>query len=149
MTVPIDFKTATSDFDKFLLDARETCGLTTTNQVWGVLLGVFDVFRRRLTPDETLLFAKALPPLLRAALIETWHPTEPIPFVEREALNREVQAYHADHQFASEHAIDEIASVVWRHVDQPRLQRALDHLPAQAAAFWNRSRPTKSSEASQ
>jgi uncharacterized protein (DUF2267 family) len=80
---------------------------------------------------------------------ETWHPTEPIPFVEREALNREVQAYHADHQFASEHAIDEIASVVWRHVDQPRLQRALDHLPAQAAAFWNRSRPTKSSEASQ
>jgi hypothetical protein len=55
MTVPIDFKTATSDFDKFLLDARETCGLTTTNQVWGVLLGVFDVFRRRLT--RTKLFS--------------------------------------------------------------------------------------------
>lgn len=139
MTVPIDFKTATADFDKFLLDVRETCDLTTTNQVWGVLLGVFDVFRRRLTPEENLLFAKALPPLLRAALIETWHPTKPIPFAERDALNREVQAYHADHQFASDRAIDEIVSVVWRHVDQARLQRALDQLPPQAAAFWNSS----------
>lgn len=137
MTVPIDFKTASGDFDRFLLDARETCGLTTTNQVWGVLLGVFDVFRRRLTPDQILLFAKALPPLLRAALIETWHPTDPVAFAERDALGREVQAFHADHQFASDRAIDEIASVVWRHVDRARFQRALDTLPPPAAAFWN------------
>ena len=66
MTVPIYFKTASAEFDRFLLDARELCGLTTTNQAWGVLLGVFDVFRRRLTPYQCLLFARALPPLLRA-----------------------------------------------------------------------------------
>ena len=73
MTVPIDFKTASADFDKFLLDAREVTGLTTTNQVWGVLLGVFDVFRRRLTSDQCLAFARALPPLLRAAFVEAWY----------------------------------------------------------------------------
>ena len=136
MTVPIDFKTATSAFDEFLMDARETCGLTTTNQAWGVLLGVFDVFRRRLTPEQILVFAKALPPLLRAALIEVWHSAEPVPFAGRSALNREVRAYHADHQFASDRAIDEIVAVVWRHVDRTRFQRALDDLPQQAAEFW-------------
>jgi uncharacterized protein (DUF2267 family) len=136
MTVPIDFKTATADFDKFLLDARETCGLATTNQVWGVLVGTFDVFRRRLTPDQNLLFARALPPLLRAAFIEAWHPGTPVPFADRATLNREVQAYHADHQFASDNAISEMASVVWRHADPAKLQRALDELPTEAAAFW-------------
>lgn len=80
MTVPIDFKTASADFDKFLLDAREVTGLTTTNQGWGVLLGVFDVFRRRLTSDQCLAFARALPPLLRAAFVEAWYPGAADPF---------------------------------------------------------------------
>ncbi|MEP7005065.1 MAG: DUF2267 domain-containing protein [Sphingomonas bacterium] len=109
---------------------------TTTNQVWGVLLGVFHVFRRRLTPDQILIFAKGLPPLLRAALIESWHPAEPVPFAARDMLNPEVRAYHADHQFASDHDIEEIASALWRHVDQARLRRALDDLPPEAGAFW-------------
>lgn len=136
MTVPIDFKTATADFDRFLLDAREACSLTTTNQAWGVLLGVFDVFRRRLSCEQAFLFARALPPLLRAAFVEAWHPGSPVPFADRAALNREVQAYHADHQFASVNAIGEIASVLWRHVDPARLQNALDKLPPEAGAFW-------------
>jgi len=140
MTVPIDFKTATADFDKFLLDAREVTDLTTTNQVWGVLLGVFDVFRRRLTSDQCLAFARALPPLLRAAFVEVWYPAHPIPFEDRATLNCEVQSYHADHQFASDKAIDEIAAVLWRHVDAARFQRALDDLPPEAAEFWTVSR---------
>jgi uncharacterized protein (DUF2267 family) len=136
VTVPIDFKTASADFDKFLLDAREVTGLTTTNKVWGVLLGVFDVFRRRLTSDQCLAFARALPPLLRAAFVEAWYPAPPIHFADRATLISEVQIYHADHQFASNNAIGEIAAVLWRHVDAARFQRALYDLPREAAEFW-------------
>jgi uncharacterized protein (DUF2267 family) len=118
VTVPIDFKTASADFDKFLLDAREATGLTTTNQVWGVLLGLFDAFRRRLTSEQCLAFARALPPLLRAVFVEAWYPAPPIPFADRATL-----AYHADHQFASNNAIGEIAAVLWRHVDAPLFQK--------------------------
>jgi len=38
MTVPIDYKQASVDFDRFMLDLRDALGLQTTHQAWGVLL---------------------------------------------------------------------------------------------------------------
>ena len=137
MTVPIDYRNASADFDRFLLDARDQTDLTTTNQVWGALLGVFHVFRRRLTPAQALIFAKALPPLLRSAFVEDWHfESTPAAFGDLAAMNAEVRNYRNAHQFAPDNAIQAFSTVIWRHVDEARFRRVLDQLPAGAKRFW-------------
>lgn len=90
MTVLIDYKQASADFDRFMLDLRETLDLQTTHQAWGVLLGVFDAFRRRLQADQALDFAKALPSLLRAVFVQDWclaDPHPPLP-TERRSMSK-------------------------------------------------------------
>jgi uncharacterized protein (DUF2267 family) len=137
MTVPIDLKQATAEFDRFLLDLRDTLELNTTNMAWGALLGVLDTFRRRLTPEQALAFAKALPPLLRAVFVQDWHlEVRPIPFADRAALEAEVRAYHRDHQFAPEGAIARTAAALRRHVDQQRFDACLAAMPKNARRFW-------------
>ncbi|WP_374406046.1 DUF2267 domain-containing protein [Pelagerythrobacter sp.] len=138
MTVPIDYRQAGPDFDRFMLDLRETLDLQTTHQAWGVLLGVFETFRRRLTPAETLAFAKALPPLLRATFVQDWNFDGPqAPFADRDALDREVMAYHRDHQLAEPGCIAATAATLWRHADRQRLEAALARLPQGARDFWS------------
>src|SRR3546814_842891 len=119
MTVPIDYRRASADFDRFMLDLREALDLQTTHQAWGVLLGVFDTFRRRLRADEALAFAKAMPPLLRAAFVQDWHFGGEVPgFADRAVLDAEVMAYHRDHQLARPGCIGATAATLWRHVDR-------------------------------
>lgn len=137
MTVPIDYKQASADFDRFLLDLRDTLELTTTNQAWGALLGVLDTFRRRLTPEQALAFAKALPPLLRATFVQDLtFSAAPAPFASRDELDAQVRAYHVDHQFAPDGAIAKTALVLRRHVDVAKLDRALSDMPEDAGQFW-------------
>lgn len=137
MTVPIDYKQASADFDRFMLDLRDALDLQTTHQAWGVLLGVFDTFRRRLSVEEALAFAKALPPLLRAVFVQDWNPTQARPpFADRAGLDAEVMAYHRDHQLAEPGCIATTAVTVWQHVDVQRLAAALARLPEGARDFW-------------
>ena len=138
MTVPIDYKQATADFDRFMLDLSEELDLQTTHQAWGALLGGFDTFRRRLDADEALAFAKALPPLLRAVFVQDWHlGLERAAFAERAVLDREVLVYHRDHQLAQPGCIAATAKALWRHVDARRLDAALSRMPDGAKAFWS------------
>ena len=138
MTVPIDYKEASADFERFMLDLREALDLQTTHQAWGVLLGVFDTFRRRLRPEEALSFAKALPPLLRAVFVQDWNFQPEVPdFASRAELDAEVMGYHRDHQFAKPDCISATAATLWRHVDARRLSDALAKMPAGARAFWD------------
>lgn len=137
MTVPIDYKQASADFDRFMLDLRESLDLQTTHQAWGVLLGVFDAFRRRLSAEEGLAFARALPPLLRSVFVQDWHLAgDPPPFAGRAELDAEVMAYHCDHQLAQPGAIAATAATLWRHADAQRLSLALNELPTGARDFW-------------
>lgn len=138
MTVPIDYRQASADFDRFMLDLREEMDLQTTHQAWGVLLGVFDTFRRRLSAGEALDFAKALPPLLRAVFVQDWHLGLERPcFAARPVLDEEVMAYHRDHQLARPGCIAATARAMRRHVDVRRLDAALSRMPDGAAAFWS------------
>lgn len=138
MTVPIDYKQASADFDRFMLDLREALDLQTTHQAWGVLLGVFHVFRLRVTAEEGLAFARALPPLLRSAFVQDWHlPEATAPFASQAALDAEVMAYHRDHQLAQPGCIAATAAAVWRHVDKQRVEAALAQLPEGAREFWS------------
>jgi len=48
MPVPAEYQRATDDFYQLLKDARDSADLTTTNQSYTMVQGVFQVFRRRL-----------------------------------------------------------------------------------------------------
>ena len=137
MTVPIDYRQAGPEFDRFMLDLRDALDMQTTHQAWGALLGVFEIFRRRLTAEHVLIFAHALPPLMRACFVENWRRGEGVrDFAPQQELDREVMAYHRDHQLAGPGCIAATAQVVRRHVDSRRLDAALDALPDGARSFW-------------
>ncbi len=137
MTVPQECLQASRDFEHFLLAARDALGHATTNQTFATLHGVFVVFRRRLSAREGLLFASALPPVLRAVFVDGWNPDDPVrPFADRETLADEVRGVRIDHNFSPDDAVAALARVLWEHVDRDTLRRALAGLPEPARAFW-------------
>jgi uncharacterized protein (DUF2267 family) len=75
MLMPSEYQRVSLEFEKFLLDAREASGLMTTNQVYTMVQGVLQTFRRRLTLPEAIQFAGVLPVVLRALFVADWHPT--------------------------------------------------------------------------
>jgi uncharacterized protein (DUF2267 family) len=62
MPVPSEYQRATDDFYKLLTDARDSASLTTTNQAYTMVQGVFQVFRRRLELKEAIRFLNVLSP---------------------------------------------------------------------------------------
>ena len=137
MPVPFDYKQASLDFERFLVDARDIALLATTHQAYTMVQGVLQAFRRRLTPREVALFANVLPPLLRALFVADWNPDEPSrPFEGRDVLTREVQALRPDHNLAPESAIRDVATALRKNIDGAALDRVLAQLPPGAADFW-------------
>ncbi len=137
MTVPMEYRHASRDFDAFLLDARDTAMLATTNQAYTMVEAVLTVFRRRLSIAEALAFADVLPPVLRAIFVSGWDTAEPRKtFADRESLPREVLALRADHNVSPASAIADVAAALRRHVDRPAFERVLERLPAEARGYW-------------
>ncbi len=140
MPMPRAYQRAAADFDAFLEDAREALGLATRHQTYTVIEGVFLTFRRRLRSDEVLVFATALPPLLRALFIADWTPDAPVTgFGDRDSLAREVQSLRRHHNFAPDDAIARVAGALRRHVGADALDAALARLPPPATAYWEAS----------
>ena len=128
---------ASQEFTRFLLDARETSGLATIHQVYTMVQGVLQVFRRRLAMKDAVLFANVLPPLLRALFVAEWDTDEPRrPFGDRAVMTKEVQALRADHNFAPETSLRDVAIALRRNVDEAALDRVLARLPEGAVQFW-------------
>ena len=99
--------------------------------------GVFQTFRRRLDLKDAVRFAGVLPAALRALFVADWNPEEPQrPFEERAAMTQEVRALRADHNFAPETAIQDVARALRRHVDEAVFDRFLESLPSGASEFW-------------
>lgn len=137
MTVPNEYDRASDHFYRFLLDARDTAGLTTTNQAYTMAQGVLQAFRRRLALADAIRFAGVLPVGLRALFVADWDPDEPRRgFEDVTTMTREVQALRAQHNFAPDSSIRDVAAALRRHVDREALDRVLARLPAGAAAFW-------------
>jgi uncharacterized protein (DUF2267 family) len=137
MTVPPEYKRASEEFEKFLVDARDFALLQTTNQSYTMAEGVLRAFRRRLDVKQALLFADVLPPGLRALFVADWNPDEPRrPFADRATMTREVQGLRPDHNVSPDSAISDIARALRKNVDEAALDRVLAHLPEGAAAFW-------------
>jgi uncharacterized protein (DUF2267 family) len=137
MTVPVEYQRARDDFYNFLLDARDTAGLITTNQAYTMVQGVLHTFRRRLDLKDAIRFAGVLPAALRALFVADWNPEERRrPFEDRAVMTEEVRALRADHNFAPETAIQDVARALRRHVDEAVLDRVLESLPPGASEFW-------------
>ena len=137
MPVPPEYQRASQDFTKFLLDARETSGLATTHQVYTMVQGVLQVFRRRLDLKDAVRFAGVLPPVLRALFVADWDTDEPRrPFGTRAVMTKEVQMLRVDHNFAPETSIRDVAIALRRNVDEAALDRVLAGLPEGAVQFW-------------
>jgi len=137
MPVPPEYQRATDDFYKLLTDVRDSTGLTTTNQAYTVLQGVFQVFRRRLDLKDAVRFVNVLPVGARALFIADWDADEPrLDFEERALMTQEVQALRAEHNYAPETAIHDVAVALRRNVDQTAFERVLAQLPRGAEEFW-------------
>ena len=137
MPVPAEYSRATDHFYEFLIDARDTSGLGSTHQAYTMVQGVLQAFRRRLDIKDAILFAGILPVALRALFVTDWDTDESRrPFEDRAIMTKEVQALRADHNFAPETAIRDVASALRRHVDEAAFNRVLARLPEGAAEFW-------------
>ncbi|MCC5670530.1 DUF2267 domain-containing protein [Nostoc sp. CHAB 5784] len=138
MPIPSEYQRASLDFEKFLLDAREASGLVTTNQVYTMVQGVLQTFRRRLTLPEAIHFAGVLPPVLRSIFVADWDTDEPRrSFGDRVEMTQEVQLLRADHNFAPDTAIRATAVALRKNIDEARLDSVLASLPSAARDFWH------------
>ena len=138
MPMPQQYQRAGEEFDAFLRDARDELGHATRNQTYTTVEGVLLAFRRRLTVEQGLRFADALPAVLRAMFVAGWDAsTSPVPFGSREAMTAEVKALRRDHNFAPDTAIRDVARALVKHVDATDFEAAMARLPKEARAFWN------------
>lgn len=137
MTMPIEYWNASKDFDRFMLDLRDACMLSSHNQAYHTLRAVLHVFRSHLSVKAALAFASVLPPVVRAIFVEDWDSELPVsPFPDRQRLVWEVQHVRQDHNVAPDTAIEDVARVLRRHVDEAAFARAVLGLGADAAAYW-------------
>jgi uncharacterized protein (DUF2267 family) len=137
MPVPSEYQHATDDFFKLLVDARDSAGLTTTNQAFTVLQGVFRAFRRRLDVKDAICFLSVLPVGARALFVADWDADEPkLAFEDRAIMTKEVQALRAEYNYAPETAIRDVAIALRRNLDQASFDRVLATLSRGAVQFW-------------
>jgi uncharacterized protein (DUF2267 family) len=138
MTIPMDIQHASEDFERFLVDARDLSGLATRNQVYTMVQAVLQTFRRRLDVKQTINFANVLPPILRVIFFTDWDIDEPRqPFGDRRIMTADVQALRADHNFAPDTAIRDVALALRRHIDEEAFDLTLMQLPSGASEFWS------------
>ena len=137
MTLPSEYQHAAADFDRLLEIARDTSGLSTRNQTYTMVQGVFIVFRRRLALADAIRFAQVLPAVARALFVAEWDVEAPVrPFADRETLTREVQALRRHHNFAPDTCIRDVARALRACCDEAALDRVLAALSSEARAFW-------------
>ncbi len=75
MTMPMEYAYASRDFDAFIESLRLKLDHVTRHQTYQTVESVLRVFRRRLDLHDAVIFAGALPPVLRAIFAADWDPT--------------------------------------------------------------------------
>ncbi|MBR0555683.1 DUF2267 domain-containing protein [Ciceribacter sp. L1K23] len=137
MTVPMEYRHASRDFDAFMTDLRDHAMLQTTHQTYTMLQAVLYAFRRRLDIKQAIAFAAVLPPVLRAIFVSDWDvDVPPVPFGSEAEMMAEVRALRHNHNLSTDWAIRDVAVVLWRHVDPAAFERVLSDLPEGAREFW-------------
>lgn len=121
-----------------MVAARDAAGLHTTNMAWNMVVGVLWLFRRRMTINQALRFADAIPPVVRALFLEHWHPGEEgNPSHSAQDMLAEVRSLRHEHNFSPDHAIEAVGSALRQVLPEDAFQRALAALPPQLRACWD------------
>ena len=135
--MPQEYSNASQDFEAFLADAKEELDLASRHMTYTTVQAVLVVFRRRLTPPQAIAFAAVLPAVLRAIFVDEWDTSEERrSFADLASLNEEVKHFRRHHNFSPDNAIQIVAGVLRRHVDNDALRSALDDISPEAAAYW-------------
>ncbi len=137
MPMPMEYRQASVDFDRFMEELKEVSMLRTSHQAYTMLQAVFQVFRRRLTVQQAISFANALPPVLRAIFVSDWDTNEEKREFGTEAeMMAEVRALRHNHNLSTDSAIRDVGEALRRSLDPEVFGRALAKLPAEAGEFW-------------
>ncbi len=128
---------ASADFDAFMKDLVATSMIQTSHQAYTMLQAVLQVFSR--SPDRRPGDCVRQCPATRPAriFVSDWDTEAPVkPFVDRDALMKEVRAFRHDHNLSTDTALEDVTVVIRRHVDQAAFERILNTLPPDARRFW-------------
>jgi uncharacterized protein (DUF2267 family) len=136
MTWPFEYQNAQRQFDNFLRAVADAANVETTNASYTIVDAVFRVFARRLTPEQTLVFAGVLPPLLRALFIDGRASEPPHAFAIPEAMTAEVLDVRPHHNFSPPDAIAIVARELRHVVDAKAFDEVISNLPPEAAEYW-------------
>ena len=139
MPYPSEYQRSSDHFAKFLSDTKDESGLGSIHQAYTMIQGVFQVFRRRLKINESIMFTSALNVGMRALYIADWDPEDKIiPFNSIEDMNKEVKLLRPDHNFSTDNAINEVAKALRKNVDEELFDKILQKLPVEAKNFWKK-----------
>ena len=137
MPYPSKYQNAGRDFDQFMDDAKNELGFESRHMAYTTVQSVFQVFRCRISVQHALDFASHLPAVIGAIFVSDWKISgEAVPFADMATMNDEVKQLRKDHNFSPDNAIQCVASVLWRHVDQAEMKKVLSLMPPEAASFW-------------
>lgn len=137
MPLPQEYQRLNDHFYLFLTELKEHVGFGSSHQTYTMVQGVFQVYRRRLEIADAIRFANTLPAGLRALFVADWDPLE-----ERSAfdtlarMNQEVRQLRPEHNFSKPTAIQDVALILRRHLDEQAFDALLQSFPAQAREFW-------------
>ncbi len=96
--MPYTYRHATAEFQLLPDRAKAKMNLESDSATDTAVPGVFQVFRRRLTLDQSLRFADLLPAVPHAILVEDLHPNPPVACGSGSDQEAKAQALHPPSQ---------------------------------------------------
>lgn len=142
MPYPREYQRASDDFAAFLEDLKHAAMYGSPHPAYTTTQAVFQVFRRRISLQDGVRFAVALPAGLRALFVADWDPDEPrVAFDTVERMTDEARQLRVGHNFVEDDSIAQVSRVLWRHADPSRLVPALAAMSDDARAFWSAGAP--------
>jgi uncharacterized protein (DUF2267 family) len=135
MTIPLDVTNATEQLETWVTELQARAMLGSVNQSFPMLRAVLQEVRDRVTVDDALRLADALPALVRGVMLEKWHPQPPDPGAGRPFLEA-VKARVAGHHAPPDSIVDDVLAVLARHVYQQYLPVLTARLPSELRAAW-------------
>ncbi|WP_234185680.1 DUF2267 domain-containing protein [Shinella sp. NM-101] len=137
MPIPMEYRLAAKEFDNFLADVAMKTNLGSRHQAYTTTQGVFFCFRRRLSIHDAISFVQVLPAMLRALFVSDWNTNElQEKSWDRDLMADEVKQLRKNHNFSPDTAINDVACVLRKYVDEVAFERCLKKLPPHARAFW-------------
>lgn len=135
MTIPLDVTNATEQLQAWVLDLQTRAMLGSVNQSFPMLRAVLQEVRDRLSVDDALRIADALPALARGVMLEHWQPQDPVPAAGRSVLEG-VRARVAGHHAPPDSIVDDVLAVLAHRVYPQYLPVLTAHLPAELQPAW-------------